>query len=129
MEPFATADYYTSNGFGAPFDHLDAMLARASRIVRAETTARGYDIDQLIADGRVDHNLVADIVCDMVAYAQAGPGVGVNSIQQTTGPFQKTFQYATSVGSLSFTKVHWKRLGLGGQGAFEVDLLKGSRDG
>lgn len=123
LEPLATPDYYASNGFGAEFDGLSALLARASRIVRAECEASGVDIDEWIAGGRVDPELVADVVCDMVAYAQAGPDVGVESVQQGAGPYQATLKYASAVGSLSFTRVHRKRLGIPGQRAFEVDLL------
>lgn len=120
---FADPDYYVSNGFGNLFSNLPEKLARASRIVRAECEASGVDIDGWIADKRVDPDLVADVVCDMVAYAQAGPDVGVESVQQGAGPYQATMKYASTVGSLSFTRVHRKRLGIPVQRAFEVDLL------
>lgn len=122
-DPLASEAYYTTNGFGSAFATLPAMLARASRIVRAECKALGVDIDQRVADGVLDPDVVSDVVCDMVAYAQAGPGVGVSSTQQGAGPYQETTQYVDAVGSLSFTKVHRKRLGLADQRAFEVDLL------
>jgi hypothetical protein len=123
LEPLADPTHYTEGGFGPAFDGLPSLLARASRIVRAECKNAGVDIDEWIASGRVDADLVADVVCDMVAYAQAGPDVGVESVQQGAGPYQATLKYASAVGSLSFTKVHRKRLGIPGQRAFEVDLL------
>jgi hypothetical protein len=128
LEPLADPTHYTEGGFGPAFDGLPSLLARASRIVRAECAASGVDIDEWIASGRVDQDLVADVVCDIVSYQQSGPGLGVESVQQGAGPYQETLKYSSPVGSLSFTKVHRKRLGIPTQRAFEVDLLARPED-
>lgn len=129
-DSFATAEYYVSNGFGdgEPVPALDALLARASRIMRAEARNYGVNLDQRIEDGLLDPDLAADVACDMVAYATASPaGIGIESMQQGAGPYQETVKYSNPVGNLSFTKVHRKRLGIASGKAWEIDLLGGRK--
>ena len=138
MESFSlatAADY--SERYGDPDDALAALLAgqlaRASRIVRDELAADGYDIEEMIASGHIRADTAADIVCDMVHYAASSaasalgfaPPLGASQASVTTGPFSQSASFAAPVGSMSLTKVHRRRLGLPAQRAFEVDLLAG----
>lgn len=130
------ADY--SERYGDPDDALaqllEEQLARASRIVRDELAASGYDIEEMISSGRVHADTAADVVCDMVNYAArtaggvAGllaPPLGASQASMTAGPFSQSASFSAPVGSMSLTRVHRKRLGLPLQRAFEVDLLAG----
>src|SRR5690606_6210277 len=104
VEPFADEAYYVEN-FGSPpasvGDRLDNELARASRYVRAECKG----VDDRIASGRLDPDLVADIVCEMVQTASSSPGgPGIASIQQGAGPYQQTTNYVGAVGDLYLSK-------------------------
>ena len=135
MEPFtlATEDDYVDRYGGVPVEHQDrvaAYLARASRIVRDELAADGYDIEALIAAGTVRADTATDVVCDMVSYmirsvsdGGFGPQFGSSQVSMTAGPYTQSATFSTPAGSLSFTRVHRRRLGLAPVGAFEVDLL------
>lgn len=107
----------------------DAHLARASRIVRDEFAREGFDINVLIQAGKVQADTAADVVCDMVAYMQrstAGDApFGATQVSQTAGPYTQSASYKTPTGSMSFTRVHRRRLGLPVSRAFNVDLLAG----
>ena len=135
MEPFTLAteaDYVDRYG-GVPVEHQDRVatyLARASRIVRDELAADGYDIEALIAAGTVRADTATDVVCDMVSYmirsvsdGGFGPQFGSSQASMTAGPYTQSATFSTPAGSLSFTRVHRRRLGLAPVGAFEVDLL------
>lgn len=124
--PFATSIYYEENGFGAAPDKANQLLARASRIVRAECDNLGVDIDGWVDSGRVDPDIVADVVCDMVRYATVNAGgVGVDSFSQGAGPYTETVKFSNPVGNMSFTKVHMSRLGVKTGKAWSIDLLAG----
>lgn len=130
----ATEDDYTKV-YGTPdgsalVGRLDALLARASRIVRDELAADGHDIQAMIGAGTVRTDTAADVVVDMVAYAirSASGGMeapfGASQASMTAGPYTQSATFTAAVGSLSFTKVHRRRLGIPARGrAFEVDLL------
>ncbi|MCD4549680.1 phage Gp19/Gp15/Gp42 family protein [Schaalia sp. lx-260] len=107
---------------------LDAQLARASRIVRDELAAGGYNIEQLIDKGIVRADTAADVVCDMVHYAartQADPyaAFGATQASMSGGPYSQSTTYSMPVGQMSFTRVHRKRLGLTRGGAFETSPI------
>jgi phage protein gp19/gp15/gp42 len=72
---------------------------------------------------------VADVVCDMVAYMQRSAvgdvPFGATQVSQTAGPYTQSASYKTPTGSLSFTRVHRRRLGLPVSRAFNIDLLAG----
>lgn len=128
----ATAQDYVSR-YG-PLDAAetaatDAHLARASRIVRDEFAREGFDITVLIQAGKVQADTAADVVCGMVAYMQrsaAGDApFGATQVSQTAGPYTQSASYKTPTGSMSFTRVHRRRLGLPVSRAFNVDLLAG----
>jgi phage protein gp19/gp15/gp42 len=128
----ATARDYTDR-YG-PLDAAEtaatgAHLARASRIVRDEFAREGFDITVLIQAGKVQADTAADVVCDMVAYMQrsaAGDApFGATQVSQTAGPYTQSASYKTPTGSMSFTRVHRRRLGLPVSRAFNVDLLAG----
>lgn len=124
MDPFADVDYYEEN-FGTPPDLAGALLARASRLVRAECP----DVDQRIAEGDLDPDVVADVVCEMVQNATAdvlGGGAGVESASRQigSGPFQmtQTQKFASPVGAMVLNRKHRRLLGCGQQEAFVVSL-------
>lgn len=133
-ETLATADDYTMI-YGTPDDsalagRLDALLARACRVVRDELAADGLDLWDMIADGRINEESAKDIVVDMVAYAiQSASGgfdapFGASQASMTAGPYTQSATFPAAVGSLSFTKVHRRRLGVPARTkAWEVDLL------
>lgn len=126
--PFADEEYYIDN-FGPPPEslsgRLESVLGRASRYVRSEYP----DIDERIAEGAVDPDLVADVVCEMVRAAAASPaGIGVASVQQGAGPYQQTTQFVNPVGDLYLSKKHRRLLGYGKVRAFEVNLLVTEED-
>lgn len=108
---------------------IDAHLARASRIVRDEFAREGFDITVLIQAGKVQADTAADVVCDMVAYMQRSAAgdtpFGATQVSQTAGPYTQSASYKTPTGSMSFTRVHRRRLGLPTSRAFNVDLLAG----
>lgn len=106
-----------------------AHLARASRLIRDEFAREGLDITVLIQAGKIQADTVADVVCDMVAYMQRSAAsdvpFGATQVSQTAGPYTQSASYKTPTGSLSFTRVHRRRLGLPTSRAFNVDLLAG----
>lgn len=109
---------------------LPALLARASRIVRDELASEGHDLLALIRSGQVRADTAADVVVDMVAYASrvsdAGfsAPLGATQASMTAGPYTQAATFTVPAGTLSFTRVHRKRLGLACPGrAFEVDML------
>lgn len=106
-----------------------AHLARASRIIRDEFAREGLDITVLIQAGKIQADTAADVACDMVAYMQRSAAsdvpFGATQVSQTAGPYTQSASYKTPTGSLSFTRVHRRRLGLPTSRAFNVDLLAG----
>lgn len=52
---------------------------------------------------------------------------GMESVQQSTGPFSYTTRLANPHGGFYLTTLQWKSLGGGRQRAFSPDLLAGSR--
>lgn len=122
------ADRYGPQDAG-PAAVTSAHLARASRIVRDEFAREGLDITVLIQAGKIQADTVADVVCDMVAYMQRSAAsdmpFGATQVSQTAGPYTQSASYKTPTGSLSFTRVHRRRLGLPTSRAFNVDLLAG----
>lgn len=130
-EPYADAAHYIAN-FGAPpsriADRLDQELARASRYVRAELPGLDERIDaykpyEPADPDTVDPDLVADIVCEMVAAAAASPaGLGVASMSDTTGPFSQSQTFSNPMGDLFLSKKHRRLLGGGTQQAFTIPM-------
>ena len=125
-------DYVAVNGDVEDEEMLAALLAKASRIVRDELAVSGYDLPALIEAGRVRADTACDVVVDMVAYAlrsASGGGLdapfGATQAAMTGGPYTQSATFATAVGSLSFTRVQRRRLGLPGRRAFEIDLIGG----
>lgn len=126
-------DYEAVNGDVEDEEMLDALLAKASRIVRDEAAADGYDLHALIEAGTVRADTACDVVVDMVAYAlrsTSGGGLdapyGATQAAMTGGPYTQSATFATAVGSLSFTRVQRKRLGLARSRAWQVDLIGGA---
>lgn len=125
--PFADEAYFASHGFGTPPDDVDALLERASRLLRAECP----DVDERISDGSLDEDLVSDIACEMVQNVTQVPdaGVGVDSSTQqySSGPFSmtNTASFSSTAGAMILNKKHRRLLGCSRQKAFMIDPLAG----
>lgn len=128
-DPFATVDDLKSGWLGFPEGEealAGVLLARASRLIRAEVP----DVDAQIQDGKLDQELVGDVVCAMVKRAMLNEDTaGVSNTQETTGPFSQTFTFANPSGDLYLLKSERSRLLGGVQRAFSIDLLGGSDAG
>lgn len=119
-DPFALPSDYTDRGYDASkFEPtvLAARLAAASRHVRARV--RG--VDARVESGALDGDLVADIVCAMVARTVPVQNLeGVHTYQTSVGPFQDSYRMANASGDLYLTKGERTAL-RGGQRAGSVD--------
>lgn len=95
---------------------VDAALTRAARIVRDELAADKIDLAAALADGTIRRDSYEDVVCDMVRYAirQQADGFAYGATQSTVtgGPYSQSSTFSAPVGSMSFTKVHRRRLGI-----------------
>lgn len=119
---FANEAYYTEV-FGSPpdriADRLEEELARASRYVRRECPGIDVRVELFGVDpthpDAIDPDVVADVVCEMVQSASVSPGgPGVSSVQEGSGPFQQTTQFANPVGDLYLSRKQKRLLGYGG---------------
>lgn len=127
-EPFATIADYTLRGYDATRfspEVLSERLAAASRQVRS--LARG--IDARIDDGGLDPDLVADVVCAMVARTVPASGMeGVQAVQQSAGPFARSLTMANPAGDMYLTRSERRYLGIGRQRAFTVAVGEPEED-
>jgi hypothetical protein len=97
-------------------DTVEAALPRAARIVRDELAADKIDLAAALADGTIRRDSYEDVVCDMVRYAirQQADGFAYGATQSTVtgGPYSQSSTFSAPVGSMSFTRVHRRRLGI-----------------
>lgn len=93
------------------------LLGAASRKLRVAVPG----LDDLIAAGTLEADLVTDVVCSMVKRAMIAGDQAEGVSQQTAGPYSMTF--ANPTGDLYLTKSEKHDLGIGVQRAFTVDLL------
>lgn len=95
---------------------VEAALPRAARIVRDELAADKIDLAAALADGTIRRDSYEDVVCDMVRYAirQQADGFAYGATQSTVtgGPYSQSSTFTAPVGSMSFTRVHRRRLGI-----------------
>lgn len=95
---------------------VEAALTRATRIVRDELAADKIDLAAALADGTIRRDSYEDVVCDMVRYAirQQADGFAYGATQSTVtgGPYSQSSTFSAPVGSMSFTRVHRRRLGI-----------------
>lgn len=95
---------------------VETALARASRIVRDELAADKIDLAAALADGAIRRDSYEDVVCDMVRYSirQQVDGFAYGATQSTVtgGPYSQSSTFSAPVGSMSFTRVHRRRLGV-----------------
>lgn len=95
---------------------VEAALTRATRIVRDELAADKIDLAAALADGTIRRDSYEDVVCDMVRYAirQQADGFAYGATQSTItgGPYSQSSTFSAPVGSMSFTRVHRRRLGI-----------------
>lgn len=96
-------------------DRADVLLADASALVR----------DLAPSVGDLDPGTPKAIVCAMVKRVMQGPVDmdGVTQTQQTAGPFSQGVSFANPSGDLYLTKLEKRRLGVGVQRAFTIDLV------
>lgn len=133
-EAFASlADYEAMYGAVPAADRqtITAQLQRASRIVRDELAYAGIDVYAERAAGKIRADTLTDVVCDMVNYSarqQAG-GVlpGVTQATMTGGPYSQSYTLSSPAGSLSFTRLHRKRLGIHTSRFVSVHTIGGKR--
>lgn len=95
---------------------VEVALTRATRIVRDELAADKIDLAAALADGTIRQDSYEDVVCDMVRYAirQQADGFAYGATQSTVtgGPYSQSSTFSAPVGSMSFTRVHRRRLGI-----------------
>lgn len=95
---------------------VEAALTRAARIVRDELAADKIDLAAALADGSIRRDSYEDVVCDMVRYAirQQADGFAYGATQSTVtgGPYSQSSTFSAPVGSMSFTRVHRRRLSI-----------------
>ena len=95
---------------------VEAALPRAARIVRDELAADKIDLADALADGSIRRDSYEDVVCDMVRYSirQQADGFAYGATQSTVtgGPYSQSSTFSAPVGSMSFTRVHRRRLGI-----------------
>jgi hypothetical protein len=95
---------------------VETALARAARIVRDELAADKIDLAAALADESIRRDSYEDVVCDMVRYSirQQADGFAYGATQSTVtgGPYSQSSTFSTPVGSMSFTRVHRRRLGI-----------------
>ena len=95
---------------------VEAALSRAARIVRDELAADKIDLAAALADGTIRRDSYEDVVCDMVRYAirQQMDGFAYGATQSTVtgGPYSQSSTFSAPVGSMSFTRIHRRRLGI-----------------
>lgn len=95
---------------------VEAALTRAARIVRDELAADKIDLAAALADGAIRRDSYEDVVCDMVRYSirQQVDGFAYGATQSTVtgGPYSQSSTFSAPVGSMSFTRVHRRRLGI-----------------
>ena len=93
---------------------VELALLRAARIVRDELAADKIDLAAALADGTIRRDSYEDVVCDMVRYAirQQADGFAYGATQSTVtgGPYSQSSTFSAPVGSMSFTRVHRRRL-------------------
>lgn len=117
VEPFATVR------------DLETRWRVLSDSERATAEALLLDASQMLVDevgdiSRVSSGTLRRITAGMVKRAMSGPGgIGVDSTQFGSGPFQETMKYSNPMGDLYLTKADRRALGLTGATAFEVDLM------
>lgn len=94
------------------------LLAKASRLLRAEFKASGRDY------ALVDPDLLADVVCDMARRALLVPldQQPAAQVQQSAGGFSMGVTYANPAGEMYLTKAERRKLGLSAQRAGSVDM-------
>lgn len=95
---------------------VEAALTRATRIVRDELAADKIDLAAALAEGTIRRDSYEDVVCDMVRYSisQQVDGFAYGATQSTVtgGPYSQSSTFSAPVGSMSFTRVHRRRLGI-----------------
>lgn len=126
-EPFANEEDYTNRGYSAQAWPTSAVLttklAEASRYLRSPRIYPGIDHD--IAEEILDAELVKDVVCAMVNRATPVESVpaGAESMQMSVDVFQRTTRFIGGASQLYLSKEDKRKLGIGGQQAYSVDLL------
>lgn len=102
-----------------------ALLSDASALIRAERPT----IDSMVNGGTIDPDIPRMVAVTMVKRAMAGSAdmIGIQSQQQTSGPFSQQYTFTNPSGDLYLTKAE-KRLLLGRRRgrAFMVDTTQES---
>lgn len=123
-ESFATKSDFNDRGFDAgpwPATVLETNLSDASNWLRGQYP----DIDDRIASGALDADLVTAVVCRMTARTVPSDllPLGMDSTQMTGGPFSQSVKRTNPHNDFYLTKQEKKTLGYGGGKAFTIDLM------
>lgn len=104
-------------------DMASALLDDAAVMLRAIIP----DLDARLADERLDADVLSLVSCRMVRRAMSAPAgfEGVSAFNQGAGPFSQSVSFANPSGEMWVSRAERRMLGLGGGGAFTVDLLGG----
>lgn len=103
-----------------PVEQTKAAILLDDASAKIRTTIKGIDA-RLDADDDLRRNATR-IVCAMVQRAMDAPddAVGVATVQETVGPFSRSFNYANPIGDLYLRKEEKRDLGAG-MGAGSID--------
>lgn len=102
-------------------DRAATLLGDASMLIRSMKPGA----DERAGTDPVFAASLKVVVCAVVKRGMQAPSgmEGVGQFQQTGGPFSQNLTFSNPTGDLYLTKAEKKRLGIGGQRAFSVDLL------
>ena len=94
----------------------DLFAIKPSGVRYDELAADKIDLAAALADGAIRRDSYEDVVCDMVRYSirQQVDGFAYGATQSTVtgGPYSQSSTFSAPVGSMSFTRVHRRRLGV-----------------
>ena len=102
-------------------DRASILLDDASMMIRSQKPTA----DTLAASDPVFAASLKIVTCAVVKRAMQAPAgmEGVGQFQQSGGPFSQNLTFSNPGGDLYLTKAEKRRLGIGGQRAFSIDLL------
>lgn len=119
MDAFATySDYTALYDTSESEARIDALLAKASRDIRAELRNAGVEVDPSDADMMAD---LADVACAMVRRS-VGAGddetddwlpYGASQYSWTGGPYTQSATLSNPYGDLFMTESERRKLGIG----------------
>lgn len=116
-EPFATVEEMMTlwrEMSGAEAQRAEALLPVVSDNLRQEAKNRGYDLDQMVTEGKLLANVVKDVAVAATARMLRSDtnGEPVSQYSQSALGYSVSGTYLNSSGSVYFTTAELKRLGI-----------------